>query len=181
MPPSSGLLLRLREATAAAHRGLETATASNRILNRELTPGEYDLIIDWQSRAHRALEPLALAYANPAYQYRSRREFLPGGRCNISETAVPSVDPLVALGTAYVLEGGSLGGAVIHRHLLNNEQLTERQPFLFYAAQAEFGVGQWKRYVAHLGQLSLSEAEQLQVVAAANAAFATFRRLWDEA
>ena len=173
--PVHPLLVRLRSATAEAHHGLERQTDSQRILDHRLTPAEYDRLIDWQAHAHRALEPLVLGYERGDYRYRSRLPHFGDARATI----VPAEpDPATAIGTAYVLEGGSLGGSMIHRRLLANEHLVSRRPFTFYAAQADFGVRQWRAYVAHLDGLSLTEEEMSRVVSAAVAGFQTFGRLW---
>ena len=176
-PPPPPVLLRLRAATAPAHDELERLSGSRRITDGRLTPAEYDRLIDWQARAHRHLEPLVLGYATPEYRYRSRRDVLDFA----PHEGVPDLptDRLVSLGTAYVLEGGSLGGTVILKHLRANPGLASRAPFPFYAAQAEFGVPQWRAYLTHLAGLTLTDAEEERVVAAAVAAFATFKQQWE--
>lgn len=173
------LLRELRAATGAAHRALEARTGADRILDRRLEPAEYRRILDWQARAHAALEPLVIGYSG--HDYRPRGGLLPAVTAPEPPAEPALRHPLAAPGILYVLEGGSLGGAVIHRHLMANDRLVGERPFTFYAWQAREGVGQWRAFLGHLRQRNFAPADRAAAVAAANAAFALFARQWEGA
>ena len=177
------LLAELREHTRTDHDRLEEMTLGARIMDGTLTAAEYRRIIDWQRRAHKKLEPLARQLCLGAYAYRSRFELPAATRQLVPHsvgTAPPVVEPplSVAVGTAYVLEGASLGGSVIYRKLLANPRLAEEAPFTFYRQQSEWGLAQWRQFVAALTSWNPSEGERIATVASAQRAFRTFAETW---
>ena len=170
------LLAELREHTRTDHDRLEGMTLGAKIMDGTLTAAEYRRIIDWQRRAHLTLEPLARQLRLGAYTYRSR--FAPPP---IAVGAAPSVSapPLpLAVGTAYVLEGASLGGSVIYRKLLENPHLQQEAPFTFYQQQSEWGLAQWRQFVAALMSWTPGEQQRTATVASARQAFRTFTETW---
>ncbi len=168
----SKMLAALRSATSAAHTQLEAATLGAKIMDGSLTPEEYARIIDWQRRAHLALEPALYAFAGGNYRYQARFPI---------DSAVPCEPPLdraTAIGRLYVLEGSSLGGTMIYRKLRQLPALSSFAPFDFYRAQSEWGLKQWKSFVGYLKETPFTDEEIRQATASALDTFAEFGRLW---
>ncbi len=130
---SGGLLAQLKAETALAHRRAEQALNLN-LLNAELTLGQYSAILAWLHPRHRALEPAvqdALHTALPpetwqalAWDTRAKLPLLDRDLANLGRApdialAAPRWigSEAEAWGTAYVLEGATLGGQVVTRQL----------------------------------------------------------------
>lgn len=174
------LLTALRQATRPAHDRLETLTLGDRITDGSLRPAEYERIIEWQRRVHGELEPLVRGFRGGAYQYRERFPV------SVDTSEEPYGTPPMSnqhgtpttLGILYVLEGASLGGTVIYKKLQSNPALAAYAPFTFYRDQAEWGLQQWRAYLAYLKTLDLSPEQIQQATDSAVATFVLFERLW---
>ena len=166
------ILADLRQATADDHARLEDMTLGSKIMDGSLTPEEYDRLIKWQASAHRALEPLVAGYAADGYAYRSRFGAPQGG------PAGPTVDHDTATGIIYVLEGSSLGGSMIYKKLRENPALSSKAPFAFYRDQADWGLRQWRSFVAYLKGRNFDDAAIARAREGAWQAFARFEAEW---
>lgn len=148
-----------------------------------IAPDAYLRLLDWQARAHALLEPVVLSQRWEGYTYQSRMSALPDiasdGKTSAGkrEASFPE-DPLFALGVAYVLEGGSLGGSLIHKKLLANQGLKMYRPFSFYERQARLGVMQWRSYLKYLATTTFTTQEIERITEGGQAAFAVFRDCW---
>lgn len=180
--PTPSILTTLRKATAKQHRALERISNAAAIMDGSLDVEGYRRLINWQARAHAHLEPY-LEFAWDNYRYQSRQSVLPAYQPqtddlrNLRWVADPD-KATVALGFAYVLEGGSLGGTMILKHLRKNKSLHAHQPFPFYQHQAECGLRSWKKYVTLLASTDFSDAQTEEIVAGAQDAFTVFAHLW---
>ena len=168
-PPS--LLSALRQSTGAEHERLESLTYGPKIMDGSLTAAEYRRLLEWQRRAHAVLEPQVGGFNRGTYAYRPRFELPPGA--GAATTDIPR-----ALGILYVLEGGSLGGAVILRKLRANPALQGEAPFSFYQQQAEWGVPQWRAFTKMLSTVELTAGETERAVRGAKDAFGSFEAEW---
>ncbi|MGA4551661.1 biliverdin-producing heme oxygenase [Methylorubrum aminovorans] len=177
---SDSLHARLRGATAAAHEALE------RDLDWEARvatlPGYRNLLIRLRG-FHAAYEPVigvALADA-PFFDPRRRLPSLdadlhaldaaPG---TLPAPAAPRLDgPGAALGALYVLEGSTLGGAVIGRHVARLHGAGV--PLAYYAGRGRETGPLWRSFRERLDGLP-----ERQAAAAFAAGIATFEamRLW---
>ena len=172
MNGASPLLQALRNGTQAAHRQLEDVTLGHKIMDGSLTPAEYRRILAWQRAVHEVIEPGVVGFTLGDYRYRPR--FVSDAR-----NAPPVLDVLpTAIGRAYVLEGASLGGSTIYRKLQANPALAGEAPFAFYRDQADWGLQQWRSFIAALNASSFTEAEIQAAVKSARDTFATFARQW---
>ncbi len=169
------MLAALRSATSLAHTQLESATLGEKIMDGSLSPEEYTRIIDWQRRAHLALEPALAGFVGGQYQYRPRFSL------TAPAAPAPALDRATAIGRLYVLEGSSLGGTMIYRQLQQLPALQPFAPFDFYRAQSEWGLKQWKSFVGFLKETTFTEEDIRHATTSALATFAEFERLWREA
>ena len=81
------------------------------------------------------------------------------------------------LGALYVAEGSSLGGQVIQRTLLSNENLHDIDKTLFYKGYAEQTGPMWKQFMAYLETMPVEATEIPEVVAGAQDAFGVMMKL----
>ena len=163
------LIGRLRTATRPLHERLEQITLGDKIMDGTLTAAEYRRLIDWQERAHRALEPGLDRVPIGGYRYEPRFP--------VGEAAPPPLPE--AIGILYVLEGASLGGSLIYRKLAANPRLADQAPFPFYRNQSESGVAQWRNLLEALRTVELADSERERAAESAKAAFLRFEAEWE--
>jgi heme oxygenase (biliverdin-IX-beta and delta-forming) len=90
---------------------------------------------------------------------------------------LPGPDPTKveeALGCLYVLEGATLGGAVVSRVVATRLGLTEHHGARFFHGYGESRGLLWRRYVSLLERHALDLEARRAMVRAASATFATF-------
>ncbi|MBB4080194.1 heme oxygenase [Lewinella aquimaris] len=167
----NSLLRKLRAATRPLHTELENVSWGGKIMDGTLTEPEYAKLIDWQRRVHESLEHQVMGFSAGDYRYRPRFTLS-------TPKSESTPDRATAIGILYVLEGASLGGSVIYRKLISNPRLTACAPFDFYREQSEWGLAQWRKYLASLDGLHLSEGEIDRAVEAAVATFRKFLVEW---
>ena len=179
-PTTSPLLGILRERTRPLHDQLDSAPLSRRLFEPGLTRPEYQRLVSGQAVAHAATEVGLAAFAWPGpYRYHSRAEVLAEvvGPSSSSGHGVaplsPPEDLAAAVGRAYVLEGASLGGARILKRLRATPALSG-ESFPFYTHQRDYGLRQWRSFVAFVGERDWDEAGEEQAVAAARRVFTIF-------
>ncbi|BAU93052.1 heme oxygenase [Methylorubrum populi] len=176
---SDSLHARLREATAAAHEALE------RDLDWEARvatlPGYRDLLVRLRG-FHAAYEPAIGAALADAPFFDPRRR-LPALDADLhaldrrapdtpSAPAAPRLDgPGAALGALYVLEGSTLGGAVIGRHVARLHG--EGVPLAYYAGRGRDTGPLWRSFRERLD--GLPEADAAAAFAAGIATFEAMR------
>ena len=77
----------------------------------------------------------------------------------------------VLLGYMYVLEGSSLGGAMIYKHVSRHIDITEQKGGSFFTCyQAELSA-RWKSFLDIMGEQSLAEKNADEIVIGAKRAF----------
>ncbi|MEH3116506.1 MAG: biliverdin-producing heme oxygenase [Methylorubrum populi] len=178
---TDSLHARLREATAAAHAALE------RDLDWEARvatlPGYRDLLTRLRG-FHAAYEPaIAAALADPAFfDPRRRLAALDADLCALAPDgtaldtlpapAAPRLDGAgAALGALYVLEGSTLGGAVIGRRVARLHG--QAAPLAYYAGRGPATGPLWRAFRERLD--GLAEAEGRAAFAAGIGAFEAMR------
>ncbi len=128
MPATESRVARLRARTRAAHATIETVPAMARLLADDVTVGEYVNVLRHMHAFHAAIEPAIAAGlegcpAAVALMDGSRCRALTEdlawfGAASVPPPSLPSLDRCeAALGALYVVEGSSLGGRVIFRHV----------------------------------------------------------------
>jgi len=176
---SDSLHARLREATQVAHEALE------RDLDWEARvatlPGYRDLLVRLRG-FHAAYEPaIATALADAAFFDPRRRlagldadlHALDGAALGTQPMpAAPRLDGAgAALGALYVLEGSTLGGAVIGRHVARLHG--EGVPLAYYAGRGRATGPLWREFRERLD--GVPEAEAATAFAAGIATFEAMR------
>src|SRR5690606_17115670 len=187
------LLQHLRHATHSYHLQLEQNTRLARLLKPDLTLAEYQEVL---ARMLGFLEPLeqAIDASSEASRIqeklgqRSKSPWLIQDLLSLGQSALCIVDlpritpqelPVITslaqgVGVLYVLEGSTLGGQLISRHLNHNLGLTSDRGGRFYAGYGTENGRMWGQFRHWLNSLSLDES---QVRQAAIAAVRTFEGL----
>lgn len=135
----------LKEETSALHDQVEEAMNSQRIMESNFSRDEYVVLLQKLRAAHMALEPAVLEFDNirnhpelNARQRLSKLEALNTDLAQLNAEPNPQQVKLAQLdniyeawGALYVLEGSSLGGAMILKQLKTNDKLPA-DGFSFY-------------------------------------------------
>ena len=178
------ILERLKNETSAAHDRVEALAASDRIMNGSLTPGEYSDLILRNYILHAAFEPLldnaTSRHAMHDLSYSERRKLallerdieelglsLPN---IVFEPSVVADTPRQVLGCMYVMEGSTLGGAVIRRRLSSLPGF-EGLPFHFYGCYGDRTGAMWNSFRSVLTSLVQTPEHEQETVAAAVCTF----------
>lgn len=173
----------VRVATAEHHRRLEALPSQTRLMAHADDPAEYRSTL---IRLYGFHAPLAAAFAREApalfagirlgrHVEALRHDLFDLGLSAADVASVPLCTALPSLGTldqalgcAYVVEGSSLGGRVIFKHL---SQRSGAGPLRFFAGDGEHTASAWRGFCAQLN------AEVTCVDEACASACATFEVL----
>jgi heme oxygenase len=179
--PDETLHLRLRIATAPAHAALEQDLDW---MARVATMEGYRGLLARLHGFHRAWEPaIGAALADGMFFDPRRREaalardlgvlgLSPEGIGGLPRALpIPLAGPAAAMGALYVLEGSTLGGRVIGRHIAATHGLTG-EGLAYYTAHGARTGAMWSAFRTRLDTFDGQAAE---VVAAANGTFDAMR------
>ena len=181
--------LRLRQATAADHAGTEDAVP---LMSPTLTRTEYVDMLRRFYRIVRAWDAWADAHApedlRAMVTARRRASLLADDLQTMGETAAPSEDDVphermaatavdgdpraVFLGRMYVMEGSTLGGQLLARHVEAQLGLEPGRGDSYFAGYGDHTGQRWREFKALLEALPESEADT--VIASAKNMFALF-------
>ncbi|TNE48864.1 MAG: biliverdin-producing heme oxygenase [Deltaproteobacteria bacterium] len=84
------------------------------------------------------------------------------------------------LGALYVLEGSTLGGTIIKKHLATMYQLQHDAGLAYYNTYGPFLGRHWKAFVGRMNALPLTEQQADQVVEGADQMFAQIGAIMEE-
>ncbi|WP_316829299.1 biliverdin-producing heme oxygenase [Pedobacter aquatilis] len=178
----------LRTETVEKHKELESLMFVNEIMNNTLSIENYKKLLTVNYIIHQKLEnKLAnMLDTNIAEQLEMNTRFklaaleedlaywkidslsLPGLDF---ELFVPEKNTAAVLGALYVLEGATLGGNVIKKHILANPNFTNHEDGLhYYGVYGEKLGAKWKTFVSVLND-SVLAADYQQCISSANHTF----------
>lgn len=178
----------LRTETAENHKALESLMFVNEIMNHTLSTEQYKKLLTINYIIHQKLENelsnmldadiaaeldmnsrLKLTALEKDLDYWQIDNLtLPGLDF---ELFVPQKNTGEVLGALYVLEGATLGGNVIKRHILANKHFEGHEEGLnYYGVYGEELSEKWKTFVAVLNK-SVAEADYGACVKSANSTF----------
>ena len=178
----------LRTETAANHKALESLMFVNEIMNNSLSIEQYKKLLTINYIIHQKLENklcnmldtdiaaeldmnsrLKLGALEKDLEYWQIDNLtLPG--LNF-ELFVPQKNTGEVLGALYVLEGATLGGNVIKRHILANNAFKGHEEGLnYYGVYGEELSAKWKTFVSVLNE-RVVEADYEACVNSANSTF----------
>lgn len=179
--PEPGLHARLRAATADAHAGLEAGLDWRA---RVATRDGYRGLLARLHGIHAAWEPaIAAALADDAFlaprlRLAHLRADLAWLGCD--PASLPEPRPVAlrsraeGFGALYVLEGSTLGGQVILRHVARLHGITAQAGGSYYGGRGDRTGALWREFLAALEQCAGAAAAE-QAARSAIAAFAAIR------
>jgi heme oxygenase (biliverdin-IX-beta and delta-forming) len=178
----------LKAATGSWHDALEAHAQSRKIMDLSLSRTGFERLLSFQYSLHQAVEPVIIPLLDahwPALAYGETRQKLAALEKDMQVLAPANSPPLVdesqvdflqspyhALGCAYVLEGSTLGGQVILRHLKQIPEIAEDAPFHYYGLYADQVGPRWKVF-QETANAALDTEEK--VAEAVNSAVETFK------
>lgn len=188
MSPTAPLLLRLRRETAPAHEALEAALG---LTSDALTRGAYRRRLEQFYGYYRPVEARLLAFGGWAARgldLEARRKvplleadlralgLAESGRLPLC-AELPQLGVVSrAFGCLYVLEGATLGGQVISRHLRRALGIEPSTGGRFFWAYGEAVAAMWKAFGEALVAAAATPPDEDLAVAAAVETFETFSR-----
>ena len=187
------ILPQLRETTRVDHLQLETRID---LLNRAWSPEFYRALLEKFHGFYAPLEPAIFNQQqwqnfNFSTASRCKTDWLHNDLrfCGLSEAQIAALPRCKymerpesfaqALGCAYVVEGSTLGGQIIARHLRKQLNLPPEGLRFFTAYGAETGA-KWREFVALLNDYQATERERNEILAAASATFRALECWLDE-
>jgi heme oxygenase (biliverdin-IX-beta and delta-forming) len=183
---------KLKEATREQHESLEqTVDVMNQMFNLE----NYKTLLSKFYRFYSAIEPeLAKLDLNKyGYDLSSRLktpklekdlEYL-----GLLETAkslqawekLPALDsPEKAFGALYVIEGATLGGQIINRHLKEQLDLTPENGGLFFSGYGQKTGEMWKEFIQTTTNFAFAANKDETIVESAKETFDSFKNCFTE-
>jgi heme oxygenase len=178
----------LRTETAENHKTLESLMFVNEIMNNSLSIEQYKKLLTVNYIIHQKLENTLAnmldADIAAALEMNSRLKLsalekdlnywgidsltLPGLDF---ELYLPQKNTAEVLGALYVLEGATLGGNVIKRHILANPNFKDQDGGLnYYGVYGEELSTKWKKFVSVLNE-RVEEADYERCINSANQTF----------
>ena len=86
---------------------------------------------------------------------------------------------LQAIGALYVIEGSTLGGIHISKMITKQLELNDTKGLTFFNGYGDDTMNMWSQFKDYLNEQPSNEAEQAEIIAAANETFMKFK-LWME-
>lgn len=186
------ILTKLKESTREQHENLEGVVD---VMNKMLTREDYQKLLEKFYRFYSALEPrvaandlngsgLDLAERTKTGLLEADLKVL-GTFEHVKElpplTDVPVLDtPAKAFGAMYVMEGATLGGQVITRHLNQHLGLTPENGGSFFNSYGHRVGPMWKDFGAAVTAFSEKSGADDEIVGAATETFDSFARCFAE-
>ena len=186
------ILAELKEQTRAQHENLESVVD---VMNKMFTRADYETLLIKFYRFYSAVEPKVAANDMPANGIdateRTKLKWLERDLTalgafdrakqlpELSDTPVLDT-PAKALGAMYVMEGATLGGQVITRHLRQHLDLTPETGGAFFNSYGERVGPMWKEFGAAITAFTEKNGHNREIVDAAKNTFDCFARCFTE-
>ena len=186
------ILAKLKESTRDQHEALETVVD---VLNKSFTHPDYRELLTKFYRFYSAIEPQlpVSELADAGFDIESRRKspllerdlealgILDEVRKLPAWTDIPSTaNAAEAFGSIYVMEGATLGGQVITRHLKEHLGLTPEKGGAFFNSYGPMVGPMWKEFGRIVTEFSeKNSGNDDTIVANAKETFECFRRCFE--
>lgn len=175
---------RLKDETALLHQALENLPLSKKLLGNHLLIEDYliylDLMEDVVSEVESTIFPFLVDEISDLSERRKSKslfrdfqalDYRKPNQKKIFHLSKEEVQTPFALGILYVIEGSTLGGKVIYKHIQKTLGLNEKSGAAYFYGYGEKTGELWKNFL-----FQLTEYEQLnqngdRIIAGANFAF----------
>lgn len=187
----------LRTQTAGGHEALESLMFVNEIMNNSLSIANYKKLLTINYLIHQKLEnklanmldadlaeKLDMNHRLKLWALEKDIEYWHINPLTLPELNfelfVPEKNKAEVLGALYVLEGATLGGNVIKKHILANPNFTNHEGGLnYYGVYGEELGSKWKTFVSILNE-SVAEQDYERCVKSANETFNNLIKLSEQ-
>lgn len=177
----------LRSSTGALHKKLEENVLSRRLMSNDVSLEDYRIYLERLYGFVFSFEKLfidELASIIPDSEQRRKSQKLKSDLCSIEPTGFTNINiypeekmkallPSIhhALGGFYVLEGSTLGGAVIRKHLVSRlgKSITGRDEY--FSVYGEELSSKWKEFLGHLVGYAERTGREEDMIKGASATF----------
>lgn len=186
------ILGKLKEATKQQHEGLENTV---NVMGSLFSLDDYKTMMTKFYRFYSSIEPRLgeLDWAEVGHNFDERLKVpklkkdlvnLGFSEDEISEIPVwdglPKLDSHAkAFGSLYVMEGATLGGQIINRHLKEHLNLTTENGGLFFGGYGKETGPMWKKFGETVTAFSESNNEDEQIVETAKQTFDSFKACFE--
>jgi heme oxygenase len=181
------ILAKLKEATRAQHENLEGVV---NVMDQMFSPEDYKMLLCKFYRFYAAIEPEIdkLDFSATGYNFDERRK-LPKLEKDLKNLGVfeqaselpkwegiPPLDSNArAFGSLYVMEGATLGGQLINRHLKEHLGISPDNGGAFFNGYGERTGPMWKEFVRLTNEFAAGGENDEAIVETARATFDSFR------
>ena len=188
----AGILARLRAETVPAHRAIEQTLA---LTDETLTLASYTRRLEQFYGYYRPLEAQLLVARNNLAEWldvepRSKARFLQDDLSALGRASADSLPlcrelpelggPAECFGCLYVLEGATLGGVLISRHIRENLGITPDTGGRFFNAYGERNGAMWHEFRAALTSFAEVSDDHELIITAARTTFETLHHWCEE-
>ena len=186
------ILAKLKEATREQHEALENVVD---VMNSTFSMDDYGALLEKFYRYYLAIEPALPAgeLLSNGFDVESRRK-LPSLERDLAvlgllheaqkengpRPEIPVFDgPAKAFGTMYVLEGATLGGQIISRHLSTHLGITPENGGSFFYGYGPATGPMWKDFGAVITAYAESNGHENEMIEGAKETFESFRTFFE--
>lgn len=182
--PQDIFLKNLREGTAESHTALENNSISKALLSEEVSLQDYQIYLEKMYGLVKGIENDVYPVVKdifPDLQLRKKAFLIETDLRNTGYSAEQfSLIPVKhfitdgtdkATGMMYVLEGSSLGGRVLYKHVNKYLGLTESIGASFFAGYGDRTGPMWKAFLKHFTDHAVNTGSQQSIIDAASQTF----------
>lgn len=168
------LLNELRTKTQKLHSKLEQESCFADLMKADISCGQYVAALNSLNLFLATLEPAMEAYLTKSdYVYKPRLGCVQSdlealGHPPVLDTPRRTMTDTEAIGAAYVIEGSTLGGKILHKRLQKQDFIANANALSYFSFYKE---NTWSDYINWLAKQSLSPAENNEVCVGAISAF----------
>jgi heme oxygenase (biliverdin-IX-beta and delta-forming) len=180
---------KLREETAESHQKLEENELSKKLLASGVTLADYQAYLIRLYGVNAACEQHifpVIGHLFPDLDKRSKTDLLVNDLRHtglsdqqIAEIPVPELrsdSTGSALGTTYVIEGSTLGGRMIFKHIHSKFGFDEKAGASYFAGYGQETGPMWKSFMATLSQYAVESGESADIIQSAKQTFSLIDR-----
>lgn len=186
------ILAKLKEATKEQHQNLE---ATVNVMDKMFSLDNYKNLLWKFYRFYNAIEPKLdkLVWSEVNYNFSNRLK-LPKLERDLRELGVfdevkggskwqniPDLDSFAkAFGSLYVIEGATLGGQVIKRHLESHLGITPENGGEFFSGYGDMTGKMWKDFGSVITAFAENQSVDDTIITSAKNTFDSFRECFEE-
>lgn len=189
--PIETFLATLRAATAPMHAALEAAPLSAALLHDHVTAADYATYLYYMRDVIFFCEQHVFPIIETVLTGLPRRRKLHLIEADLAHIPAPvhstnSYHPFstasvaFALGYMYVIEGSTLGGRVLLKHLAPKLAVDEKAGAAFFAGYGKETAAEWKAFLQQFGMYITAHNSERDAITGAQLAFTSIARHFDK-